>query len=60
MKVTVNTTSQRVVSVLVKNGDAFQPLELDQDYQLTTPDFLITGTSFKVCFWSSDANRGVL
>ncbi|GBP31304.1 Apyrase [Eumeta japonica] len=46
LKVTFNTSREigdRVVSILTKNGEQYEPLEMDRDYQVTTYSFIATG-----------------
>lgn len=49
MKLTLNTTSAKVDSILVKVGDEFEPLDNDKEYQVSTMKFLLQGgNGFKV------------
>ncbi|XP_026314189.1 apyrase-like [Hyposmocoma kahamanoa] len=49
MKLTLNTTSAKVDSILVKVGDEFEPLDNDKEYQISTLKFLLQGgNGFKV------------
>ncbi|XP_049879457.1 apyrase-like isoform X2 [Pectinophora gossypiella] len=43
MKVTLNSTAGQVVSAAVRVGDGYEPLDPDQDYQVTSVRFLLKG-----------------
>lgn len=49
MRLTLNTTSNKVDSIFVKVGEEFEPLDYDREYQVTTMKFLLEGgNGFKV------------
>lgn len=50
LRVTLNATNPRsIISVLAKESDEYEPLEMDKMYQVTTLDFLKRGGGgFKV------------
>ncbi|KAI5638780.1 apyrase [Phthorimaea operculella] len=41
MKLTLNTTEASVVSASIRYGDIYEPLDPEQDYQVTCPSFLL-------------------
>ncbi|KAJ2937379.1 hypothetical protein O0L34_g1973 [Tuta absoluta] len=43
MKLTLNSTNASVVSAAIRNGEEYEPLDPDQDYQVTCPRFLLKG-----------------
>ncbi|KAJ0173157.1 hypothetical protein K1T71_011333 [Dendrolimus kikuchii] len=45
LKLTLNATSGRTVSVLVREGDEYCPLSPDKDYRVVTLDFYLRGGS---------------